>query len=68
MHTRKNALCKLVISSLIALMMVSDKIIDSFKARREGEGAPQNEMTNRVNQQANTTHLVADIVMAPNQI
>ncbi len=60
--------------SLVGLMIVSGKIIDSFKSRRSRsevrEGAPQNEMTNRVNQQANTTNLVADIAMVsnPNQI
>lgn len=57
------------IFSLVALALLSGKIIDNFKSRRSRgeaqEGAPQNEMTNRVNQQANTTHLVADIVMAP---
>jgi hypothetical protein len=57
------------IPSVLLLGLVSTKIIDSFKSRRSGgearEGAPQNDITNRVNQQANTTHLVADIVMAP---
>ena len=57
------------IFSLVALALLSRKIIDNFKSRRSRgearEGAPQNDITNRVNQQANTTHLVADIVMAP---
>ena len=57
------------IFSLVALALLSRKIIDNFKSRRSRgeaqEGAPQNDITNRVNQQENTTHLVADIAMAP---
>ena len=58
------------IPSVLLLGLVSTKIIDNFKSRRSRgeaqEGAPQNDITNRVNQQANTTHLVADIAMVPN--
>ena len=66
----KIQIAMLAIPSFLLLGLVIVKISDSFKSRRSGgearEGAPQNEMTNRVNQQANTTHLVADIAMVPN--